>query len=84
MLNIYLGAQGASVDDLMMEQVIEGTVNTGAAVQGTLLVLTGMLLLFLLHRTFGAKNWKNQSAVPGELKTNNIHWEQPTKWLHLV
>ncbi|KAK9952002.1 hypothetical protein ABG768_017870 [Culter alburnus] len=65
MLNIYLGAQGASVDDLMMEQVIEGTVNTGAAVQGTLLVLTGMLLLFLLHRTFGAKNWKNQSAVPG-------------------
>nr|AMK51587.1 cytochrome p450 aromatase [Chanodichthys ilishaeformis] len=48
-----------------MEQVIEGTVNTGAAVQGTLLVLTGMLLLFLLHRTFGAKNWKNQSAVPG-------------------
>lgn len=52
----------------MMEQVIKGTVNTGAVVQGTLLVLTGTLLLILLHRTFGAKNWKNQSAVPGELK----------------
>lgn len=63
--NIYLGA---SVDDLMMEQVIEGTVNIAAAVRGTLLVLTGTLLLILLHRIFRAKNWKNQSAVPGELK----------------
>lgn len=52
----------------MMEQVIEGMLNIGAAVRGTLLVLMGTLLLILLRRTFRAKNWKNQSAVPGELK----------------
>ncbi|XP_058623887.1 brain aromatase isoform X2 [Onychostoma macrolepis] len=49
----------------MMEQVVKGTVNVAAAVQGTLLVLTGTLLLILLHRILTAKNWKNQSAVPG-------------------
>ncbi|KAI2648580.1 Brain aromatase [Labeo rohita] len=48
-----------------MEQVIKDTVNITTAVQGTLLVLTGTLLLILLHRIFGTKNWKNQSAVPG-------------------
>nr|CAC38767.1 cytochrome P450 aromatase [Pimephales promelas] len=48
-----------------MEQVMEGTVNITSAVQGTLLVLTGTLLLILLHRIFRAENWKNQSAVPG-------------------
>lgn len=57
-----------SADDVMMEQVIKGTVNIAAAVQGTLLVLTGTLLLILLHRILTAKNWRNQSAVPGELK----------------
>ncbi|XP_058623889.1 brain aromatase isoform X3 [Onychostoma macrolepis] len=54
-----------SADDVMMEQVVKGTVNVAAAVQGTLLVLTGTLLLILLHRILTAKNWKNQSAVPG-------------------
>uniref|UniRef100_A0A671KVL4 Brain aromatase n=1 Tax=Sinocyclocheilus anshuiensis TaxID=1608454 RepID=A0A671KVL4_9TELE len=48
-----------------MEQVVKGTVNIAAAVQGTLLALTGTLLLILLHRIFTAKNWRNQSAVPG-------------------
>uniref|UniRef100_A0A672M3E6 Cytochrome P450 family 19 subfamily A member 1 n=1 Tax=Sinocyclocheilus grahami TaxID=75366 RepID=A0A672M3E6_SINGR len=51
-----------------MEQAVKGTVNIAAAVQGTLLALTGTLLLILLHRIFTAKNWRNQSAVPGELK----------------
>ncbi|XP_016113141.1 cytochrome P450 19A1B [Sinocyclocheilus grahami] len=49
----------------MMEQAVKGTVNIAAAVQGTLLALTGTLLLILLHRIFTAKNWRNQSAVPG-------------------
>lgn len=57
-----------SADAVMMEQVVKDTVNIATAVQGTLLVLTGTLLLILLHRILTAKNWRNQSAVPGELK----------------
>nr|ACB13198.1 aromatase [Cyprinus carpio] len=48
-----------------MEQVVKGPVNIAAAVQVTLMALTGTLLLILLHRIFTAKNWRNQSAVPG-------------------
>uniref|UniRef100_A0A8C2GPM4 Cytochrome P450 family 19 subfamily A member 1 n=1 Tax=Cyprinus carpio TaxID=7962 RepID=A0A8C2GPM4_CYPCA len=48
-----------------MEQVVKGPVNIAATVQVTLMALTGTLLLILLHRIFTAKNWRNQSAVPG-------------------
>ncbi|NP_571717.2 cytochrome P450 19A1B [Danio rerio] len=49
----------------MMEHVVKDAVNIGAVVQGTLLLLTGTLMLILLHRIFGVKNWRNQSALPG-------------------
>ncbi|KAL1247149.1 hypothetical protein QQF64_022525 [Cirrhinus molitorella] len=49
----------------MMEQVIKDTVNIATAVQGALVVLTGTLLLILLLRIFGVKNWNKQAAVPG-------------------
>nr|AAH76104.1 Cyp19a1b protein [Danio rerio] len=48
-----------------MEHVVKDAVNIGAVVQGTLLLLTGTLMLILLHRIFGVKNWRNQSALPG-------------------
>ncbi len=70
----YLGAEGVSADDVMMEQVVKGSVNIAAAVQGTLLWLTGTLLLILMHRIISAKNWTNQSAVPGELKPIRFTW----------
>lgn len=41
--------------------MVRGWMNmTGVMIQELLLILTGILLLILLH-----KNWKNQSAVPG-------------------
>ncbi|XP_056595527.1 brain aromatase [Triplophysa dalaica] len=43
-----------------MEEVIRGWMNISGVIQELLLILTGILLLILLHKT-----WKNQSAVPG-------------------
>lgn len=49
-----------------MEEVIRGWMNISGVIQELLLILTGILLLILLHKT-----WKNQSAVPGD--TNNTN-----------
>nr|XP_055047536.1 brain aromatase [Misgurnus anguillicaudatus] len=43
-----------------MDEAVKGSIDITAIVQEILLVLTGILLLVLLH-----KNWKNQSAIPG-------------------
>ncbi|XP_043083809.1 brain aromatase [Puntigrus tetrazona] len=49
----------------MMEQVVKDTFNISEAVQGTLLMLTGTLLMILLHKIFTAKNQRSHSVIPG-------------------